>query len=117
MKKRDFIFIGAILLVCIGLLFASRFGKRAGGAVVIRVEGKEQATYSLAVDGTYPLNGGTNVLEIKGGKARMIEADCPDHYCMEQGSIANTNETITCLPNKLTVTVVGGGDDFVEIVG
>lgn len=117
MKKRDFIFIGAILLVCIGLLFASRFGKRAGGAVVIRVEGKERATYSLAEDGTYPLNGGTNVLEIKEGKARMIEANCPDHYCMNQGAIANTNETITCLPNKLTVTVVGGGDDFVEIVG
>lgn len=117
MKKRDFLFVGAILLVSIALLFASRFGKRAGGAVVIRVEGKEQGTYSLAADGTYSLNGGTNVLEIKEGKARMIEADCPDHYCMNQGSIRNTGETITCLPNKLTVTVVGGGDDFVEIVG
>lgn len=117
MKKRDFLLVGALLLVSIGLLFASRFGKRAGGAVVIRVEGKEQGTYSLAVDGTYLLNGGTNVLEIKGGTARMIEANCPDHYCMNQGSIRNTNETITCLPNKLTVTVVGGGDDFVEIVG
>lgn len=117
MKKRDFILIGAILLVSIGLLFATRFGKRAGGAVVVRVEGKEQATYSLAVDGTYPLNGGTNVLQIEGGAARMIEANCPDHYCMNQGSIRNTNETITCLPNKLTVTVVSGGDDFVEIVG
>lgn len=117
MKKRDFLLIGAILLAAVALLLASRLGKGAGGAVVVRVEGKEQATYSLAEDGTYHLNGGTNVLEIKEGKARMIEANCPDHYCMNQGSIRNTNETITCLPNKLTVTVVGGGDDFVEIVG
>lgn len=117
MKKRDFLLIGAILLVSVVLLFATRLGKRAGGAVVVRVAGEEQGTYPLAVDGTYPLNGGTNVLKIEGGKAWMAEANCPDHYCMSQGSIRNTNETITCLPNKLTVTVVGGGDDFVEIVG
>lgn len=117
MKKRDVLFVGVILLTSVCLLFASRFGKRAGGAVVIRVAGEEQGTYSLSVDGTYLLNGGTNVLKIEEGRARMIEANCPDHYCMNQGSIRNTGETITCLPNKLTVTVVGGGDDFVEIVG
>lgn len=117
MKKRDFLLIGAILLAAAALLLASRLGKRAGGAVVVRVSGEEQGSYSLAKDGVYSLNGGTNVLEIKEGKARIIEADCPDHYCMNQGSIRNTGETITCLPNKLTVTVVGGGDDFVEIVG
>lgn len=92
-------------------------GRRAGGAVVVRAGGEELGTYSLAEDGTYSLNGGTNVLQIEDGKARMIEAHCPDHYCMNQGSIRNTGETITCLPNKLTVTVVSGGDDFVEIVG
>lgn len=117
MKKRDYILVGAILLVSVALLLVSRLGRRAGGAVVVRVEGEERETYSLAADGVYSLNGGTNVLQIEGGRARMIEADCPDHYCMEQGSIRNTNETITCLPNKLTVTVVGGGDDFLEIVG
>ena len=117
MKKRDVLLIGGILLVSVALLFVSRLGKQAGGAVVVRVAGKEEGTYSLSQDGTYPLNGGTNVLQIEDGKARMIEADCPDKHCMNQGSIRNTNETITCLPNKVTVTVVRGGDDFVEIVG
>lgn len=117
MKKRDFLFVGAVLLISAALLFASRLGKRAGGAVVVRVEGEKRETYSLVIDGVYTLNGGTNVLEIKDGKARMIEAKCPDHYCMNQGSVRSTGETITCLPNKLTVTVVGGEDGFVEIVG
>lgn len=117
MKKRDILLVVAILLVSIALLLATRLGGRAGGAVVVRVGGEAQETYSLAVDGTYTLNGGTNVLRIEGGKAWMVEANCPDRYCVEQGSIRNTNETITCLPNKLTVTVVSGGDDFVEIVG
>ena len=117
MKMRDLLLIGTILLAAVALLLASRLGRRAGGAVVVRAGGEELGTYSLAEDGTYSLNGGTNVLQIEDGKARMIEAHCPDHYCMNQGSIRNTGETITCLPNKLTVTVVSGGDDFVEIVG
>lgn len=117
MKKRDFLLISVILLVSIALLLATRLGGRAGGAVVVRVAGKEQGTYSLDQDGVYTLNGGTNVLKIEGGKARMVEANCPDKHCVNQGSVSNTNETITCLPNKLTVTVVSGGDDFVEIVG
>lgn len=117
MKKRDFLLIGAILLAAVALLLATRLGGRAGGMVVVKVAGEEQEKYSLAQDGTYPLNGGTNVLKIEGGKAWMAEADCPDHYCIHQGSIHKTGETITCLPNKLTVTVVGGEDSFVEIVG
>lgn len=117
MKKRDFLLVGVILLAAVALLLASRLGKRAGGAVVVRVAGEERETYSLAVDGVYSLNGGTNVLKIEEGKATMIEADCPDHYCMSQGSVYRTGETITCLPNKLTVTVVGGADNDVEIVG
>lgn len=117
MKKRDFLLVGAILFVSIGLLLATRLGGRAGGMVVVKVAGEEQGRYSLARDGAYSLNGGTNLLKIEGGKAWMVEADCPDHYCINQGSIHNTGETITCLPNKLTVTVVGGEDSFVEIVG
>lgn len=117
MKKRDILFVGAILLVSLALLLVTRLGGRTGGAVVVRVEGEVRETYSLAADGTYSLNGGTNVLCIEGGKARMVEANCPDHYCMRQGAIHAANQTITCLPNKLTVTVVGGEDDFIDVVG
>lgn len=117
MKKRDILFVGAILLVSLALLLITRLGGRTGGAVVVRVEGEVQATYPLAVDGVYTLNGGTNVLRVEEGKARMEEANCPDHYCMRQGAISHTNQTITCLPNKLTVTVVGVKGSEIDIVG
>ena len=117
MKKRDFILIGAVLLVSVVLLLVTRLGGRTGGKVVVRVGGEVREIYSLAADGTYSLNGGTNVLRIEGGEARMVEANCPDHYCMRQGAISHTNETITCLPNRVTVTVVGGGDSEIDVVG
>ena len=36
----------------------------------------------------------------------MADADCPDKLCVRQGKIHRNGETITCLPNKLTVTVI-----------
>ena len=116
MKKNDLILIGAILLV-IAIIFAvTSLTKEEGAYVVVKVDGKEVGQYSLAIDGEYELNGGTNILKIENGKAYLIEADCPDHLCVKQGKIDQTGETITCLPNKLTVTVFGAGDSEVDLV-
>lgn len=116
MKRRDFLLIGGILLVALVLFLFLQLGREEGAEVIVRVNGQEQGRYSLSTEGVYELNGGTNVLRIEDGKARMEEANCPDKYCIHQGSVSRTGETITCLPNKLTVTV-SGGDSFVEIVG
>ena len=45
--------------------------------------------------------------------AWLVDADCPDKLCVHQGKIDKTGEVITCLPNKLTVTVIGAdsGDE------
>ena len=46
----------------------------------------------------------------------MTEADCPDKICIDQGRVRYTGQCITCLPNKLTVTVEGGGEPEVDLV-
>ena len=88
------------------LLFLFLRGGKEGSEVRVMVEGKEIGVYSLSKDGEYSLNGGTNTLIIKDGKAYMTDADCPDKLCVRQGKISRNGETITCLPNKLTVTVI-----------
>ena len=115
MKKNDLILIGSILLVIAIVFAATTLTKEEGAYVVVKVDGKEVGQYSLAIDGEYELNGGTNVLRIEGGVAYLTEADCPDHLCVKQGKIHMTGETITCLPNKLTVTVYGA-DSGVDLV-
>ena len=118
MKKRDFILIGAILAVILIAFAVVTLTKQDGAYVVVKVDGKEVARYSLSEDDTYELNGGTNILRIEGGKAYLTDANCPDHLCVNQGKIDQTGETITCLPNRLTVTVVGADDENgVELVG
>ena len=83
--------------------------------MIVRVDGVEIARYSLSDSGRYELNGGTNILVIEDGAAYMLEADCPDHICVSQGKVRYTGQCITCLPNKLTVTVYGT-DQGVELV-
>ena len=106
MKKKDLVVIGVILAVILLSFALMQLFKKDGDYVLVRVEGKEVARYSLQIDGEYQLNGGTNVLKIQDGKAYLIYADCPDHLCINQGKISQNGQTITCLPNRIVITVV-----------
>ncbi len=116
MHKRDFVLIGIVLVLIVATCLVVALTKETGACVIVRVDGQQVATYSLLEDGEYSLNGGTNVLRIQDGKAYLTEADCPDHLCVKQGKVDQTGETITCLPNRLTVTVYGAEDSGVDLV-
>ncbi len=115
MKKKDIILIVSICIIALLSYVLILNNKKPGAEVIIRVDGVEVARYNLDIDGTYELNGGTNILVIKDKEAYLIDANCPDKLCINQGKISKNGETITCLPNKLTVTVVGNKND-VEII-
>ncbi len=115
MNKRDLILVGGILIVALIAFVFVQMNQDGGAYVLIRVDGVETEQYSLSDEGTYPLNGGTNILHIEGGEAWLTEADCPDHLCVKQGKISKTGQVITCLPNKLTVTVYGA-EESVELI-
>lgn len=118
MKKKDFILIGAILAIILIVFAVIQLTEKDGSYVVVKVNGEEVAKYSLSENGEYELNGGTNILRIADGKAFLTDADCPDHLCVNQGKISKSGQTITCLPNRLTVTVYSVDDsDDVELIG
>ena len=48
--------------------------------------------------------GRTNTVEIKDGKIRVIDAECPDHTCMRMGTLESAALPIVCLPNHLVIT-------------
>lgn len=114
--RNDLILIAALLLIAGVLYLALNLGRQEGGVAVVRVDGVEVERHSLSVNGTFPLNGGSNILVIEDGKAWLSDADCPDLLCVKQGKIHYTGQVITCLPNRLTVTVEGGESDGVDLV-
>ena len=109
MKKGDIILIISLLVIA-ALLFLVFSRGEEGAVAVVAVNGEKVAEYSLSENGTYPLNGGTNILVIEDGAAFLEEADCPAKLCVKQGRISKTGQCITCLPNRLTVTVEGAGE-------
>lgn len=110
LKKNDVIFLAVLIFVvaAVYLIFSLCMTKK-GSSVEILVDGVSYGTYSLQEEQTIPIqiqNTTTNILEIKDGKANMVEADCPDQLCVHQKAISKDKETIVCLPNKVVVQVL-----------
>ena len=106
LKIKDIILVVLILLVAGGAWLLHEVLKDAGsGVAVIRVNGEVEGTYPLSEDREISVNGGTNILRIRNGKAKMIEADCPDQLCVNQRAVSADNESIICLPNKVIVEI------------
>ena len=114
--KNDVLLIAA-LLIAVSLIGVCVYLFRADGdSVEVRVDGKLYGTYSLDEDVTVEIRTGDNdehinVLVIKDGRASVTRADCPDGICSGHRAIWRDGESIVCLPHKVTVTVVTGGDD------
>ena len=103
MKKKEAIFIASILVIAGILWLGFRIsGQCSHTTIRITVDGKEFGTYSLNKDQVIHI-GDTNVCEIKDGKVTMIEATCPDHYCMKQKAVDEHGGSIICLPNKVVI--------------
>lgn len=102
MKKNDWILAAGVLFVACALGIMLYLSQSKGHYVVVTVNGEEYGRYDLSEDQTIDING-TNQLEISGGKASMISADCPDKLCVHMASISRAHELIVCMPNKITV--------------
>ena len=112
--RLDIIVIAALLVISLSVLLAVKLTRKDGAAVKIEIDGRTVGEYPLYLDGEYTLNGGTNVLKIEDGRAYMIHSDCPDHTCERTGKISYAGQTIVCLPNKVSVTVIGTTEDSVD---
>lgn len=61
--------------------------------------------------------GGSNTVSVERGRIRISQADCPDRICVNRGWISDGTEPIVCLPNKLLIEIVGGGEAFDAAAG
>ncbi len=111
----DIILVAVLLIVGLSVLLITFVGREGGATAVVSVDGKKVAEYSLAIDGVYYLNDGTNVLVIENGAAYVREATCPGYQdCVERGKISYVGESIVCLPNKLIIEIVGEGEELIQ---
>lgn len=108
LRKVDLLLLAAALVFG-AVLAAVLLLRSPGGTVQVRVAGAVTAGYPLDVDASYTItgaNGGTNLLVIEDGAARIEEASCPDGVCVHTGRIRRNGQSIVCLPNQVVVEIV-----------
>ena len=120
LRKADLLLLAAALVF--GAVLAAVLLLRAsgGGTVQVRVAGTVTAGYPLDRDASYTItgaNGGTNLLVIEDGAARIEEASCPDGVCVHTGRIRRNGQSIVCLPARVAVTLEGAASDYDLIAG
>ncbi len=75
------------------------------------------ATYSLNQELKKKIQGPKGVTEviISNGKVRFASSPCPKKYCIHQGWINKANQIIVCIPNKISISIVGGKKKYDSI--
>ena len=114
LQKKDKLLI-AFIVIAAGIiaLSSSIFGNQTGSYARVMIDGELYGEYPLQENQIIEIQeaAGYNRLVIDHNSVKMQEADCPDQYCVKHAAITNTNETIVCLPHRLTVEIVGDAAD------
>jgi len=120
MKRLDILLITFYITISIVIGYVLIWGPTdAPELVEVKINNELQGRYSLPLDQAMEIvldETGHNVLVIDGYEVYMKEADCPDQLCVHQGSIEKSGTMIVCLPNKITVEIIGKRSDGVDII-
>lgn len=106
--------VGDWLTLALGGLFTLWLGQTVwnGGAAdraIIKSGGKVFCEVSLAPDQTIVVPGplGVSTIAIRNRQARIESDPSPRQYCVRQGWLTQSGQIAICLPNQVSVELVG----------
>ncbi len=123
MEERRFFNLRDILIIAFIAVFSIvafyYFAKGDEGAYAeILYDNKVIKRVDLSVDKEFSLKNYENVVfKVEKGGIAFISSDCPDKVCVRTGFIKNKGQSAVCLPNRLTLRIVGGGDEVDTYTG
>lgn len=97
-------------LLAVAALFATLWHPEHAARLQIRDQHGVFATYSLAQDRSIDVPGplGINRVVIAQGRVRFTQSPCRNQYCVHQGWLQHAGEVAVCLPNRVSVELLGG---------
>lgn len=84
-------------------------GRGAGEDVEVLVNGRAVERVSLHRDQILTIHGavGPSTIEVHAGRARFIASPCPGKQCVHSGWLHEAGEFAACLPNRISLHVLG----------
>lgn len=119
MKKKDvFLILIVVFLAGVGLLANKIIQSGAGEKVEIYVDNKLYESCPIDEDKVVKIDrdGHENIIKIHDHGVEMTEANCPDHVCVKTGFITKPEESIVCMPHKVSVKIVGSDDGDQDVI-
>lgn len=124
MNKAAKVILALLVLAAAVSAAAILLPRKEGGALVARISRDGVVLEEIALDQveesySFVLEDerGSNTVLVEPGRVRVSQADCPDQICVEQGYISDGTVPIVCLPHKLVIEIVGGGDGLDTATG
>jgi hypothetical protein len=116
----DVVLVALILLFSIGVIFHTRLGLNGQSSKVAEAsvyhEGNLLKNVKLEKDQEFSLLDGKMLIEIKEGRIRVRESDCPRQICVNTGWIQYPGESVVCVPYKVLIEVKSAGTPVVDAV-
>lgn len=107
-----------IILCAVAVFFVFASSQNSGSGYVSVQTSDGIYRYSLDSDRLFTITGplGDTIIEIRDGKARIIDSACSTKTCTFQTPIDRSGSFIACLPNHILLTVVGSMNEEVDDV-
>ena len=114
----DALVVIAVIALAVGIGLKT-WGADHGGAltVVISVDGSETQRLPLGEDTRIiETDGAVLTVQMDDTGVWVAESDCPTQDCVHTGKITRGGQSIVCLPGRVSIQLVGGGDDGIDAV-
>jgi len=101
---------GAAVLLCAGIALSfAVMPDLEGSTVLVDVGGKTVAKLDLREEKEITVKGekGDLRIEVRDGRVRVAEADCPNRICVRTGWRSRGGDVIVCVPNRTVVRILG----------
>ena len=115
LQKRDWVVIGALLLVaaCCWLFYGFTYRTPQEQILaVIMIDGNEvmrlnlleetDRIFSLEEDYGIPVS-----FQIEDHRIRFVRVTCPDHICENAGYLSMEGQSAVCMPNRTSLSIYG----------
>ncbi len=115
MKKGDAV-IYLVIALSILSVYLVNIPPRGEGLLIVEVrvhsEVVDRFLLTETIDKAYQTEFGYNRIRIENQRVRMVEADCRDQICVHTKAGTQARDAIVCVPNRVTIEVMGEGGDI-----
>lgn len=107
--RTELLALFALLLFALAVYFGAKRLAPAGARAIVEENGREVCAVELASltePKTVEVRGVR--IELSAAGAWVVASDCPDALCVKAGLLSRAGESAVCLPNRVSVRILGG---------